>query len=134
MRILLAVFLLGLSFLNAEIKLNETEIQIYKNISQSEEKEVNIEGTVNNIRGLSSLALRVLDYKKDYYVGEVFPITIYAKTDESSEFGFRVDLDKNNDLAFLNKDVKWEKVQSVRPLRARPPPAGYTGRRCRRRG
>lgn len=111
MRILLAVFLLGLSFLNAEIKLNETEIQIYKNISQSEEKEVNIEGTVNNIRGLSSLALRVLDYKKDYYVGEVFPITIYAKTDESSEFGFRVDLDKNNDLAFLNKDVKWEKVQ-----------------------
>lgn len=111
MRILLAVFLLGLSFLNAEIKLNETEIQIYKNISQSEEKEVNIEGTVNNIRGLSSLALRVLDYKKDYYVGEVFPITIYAKTNESSEFGFRVDLDKNNDLAFLNKDVKWEKVQ-----------------------
>ena len=111
MRILLAVFLLGLSFLNAEIKLNETEIQIYKNISQSEEKEVNIEGTVNNIRGLSSLALRVLDYKKDYYVGEVFPITIYAKTDESSEFGFRVDLYKNNDLAFLNKDVKWEKVQ-----------------------
>ena len=111
MRILLAVFLLGLSFLNAEIKLNETEIQIYKNISQSEEKEDNIEGTVNNIRGLSSLALRVLDYKKDYYVGEVFPITIYAKTDESSEFGFRVDLDKNNDLAFLNKDVKWEKVQ-----------------------
>lgn len=111
MRILLAVFLLGLSFLNAEIKLNETEIQIYKNISQSEEKEVNIEGTVNNIRGLSSLALRVLDYKKDYYVGEVFPITIYAKTDESSEFGFRVDLDKNNDLALLNKDVKWEKVQ-----------------------
>lgn len=111
MRILLAVFLLGLSFLNAEIKLNETEIQIYKNISQSEEKEVNIEGTVNNIRGLSSLALRVLDYKKDYYVGEVFPITIYAKTDESSEFGFRVDLGKNNDLAFLNKDVKWEKVQ-----------------------
>ncbi|WP_286005234.1 hypothetical protein [Campylobacter avium] len=111
MRILLAVFLLGLSFLNAEIKLNETEIQIYKNISQSEEKEVNIEDTVNNIRGLSSLALRVLDYKKDYYVGEVFPITIYAKTNESSEFGFRVDLDKNNDLAFLNKDVKWEKVQ-----------------------
>lgn len=111
MRILLAVFLLGLYFLNAEIKLNETEIQIYKNISQSEEKEVNIEDTVNNIRGLSSLALRVLDYKKDYYVGEVFPITIYAKTNESSEFGFRVDLDKNNDLAFLNKDVKWEKVQ-----------------------
>lgn len=112
MRILLAVFLLGLSFLNAEIKLNETELQIYKNISQSEEKEVNIEDTaVNNIRGLSSLALRVLDYKKDYYVGEVFPITIYAKTNESSEFGFRVDLDKNNDLAFLNKDVKWEKVQ-----------------------
>lgn len=112
MRILLAVFLLGLSFLNAEIKLNETELQIYKNISQSEEKEVNIEDTaVNNIRGLSSLALRVLDYKKDYYVGEVFPITIYAKTNEGSEFGFRVDLDKNNDLAFLNKDVKWEKVQ-----------------------
>lgn len=112
MRILLAVFLLGLSFLNAEIKLNETELQIYKNISQSEEKEVNIEDTaVNNIRGLSSLALRVLDYKKDYYVGEVFPITIYAKTNENSEFGFRVDLDKNNDLAFLNKDVKWEKVQ-----------------------
>lgn len=108
MKFLLILFLL-FSFGYSKNQLNETELEIYKNMSSSDENEKYNEEVAYDTKENSSLVLRSLDYKKEYYVGEVFPIIIYAKTNEVSDFGFDIELDKNEDLAFLNKNLKWNK-------------------------
>ena len=97
MKFLLILFLL-FSFGYSKNQLNETELEIYKNMSSSDENEKYNEEVAYDTKENSSLVLRSLDYKKEYYVGEVFPIIIYAKTNEVSDFGFDIELDKNEDL------------------------------------
>ena len=85
MRVVLIFFIL-LSFLYPNQQLNEVELNLYKNMSASDESETYDEEVSTEFKSSSSLALRVLEYKKEYYVGEVFPIIIYARTNELSDF------------------------------------------------
>ena len=89
MRVVLIFFIL-LSFLYPNQQLNEVELNLYKNMSASDESETYDEEVSTEFKSSSSLALRVLEYKKEYYVGEVFPIIIYARTNELSDFDFDI--------------------------------------------
>ena len=111
MRVVLIFFIL-LSFLYPNQQLNEVELNLYKNMSASDESETYDEEVSTEFKSSSSLALRVLEYKKEYYVGEVFPIIIYARTNELSDFDFDIKLNKNEDLKFLNENLKWLKKGS----------------------
>ncbi|TKX32147.1 SH3 domain-containing protein [Campylobacter estrildidarum] len=128
MRILFFVFLISLNlFARGEIsvfsgqdekmqeelkKLPKEDQRIYQNITPSDE---NLDIDINDVEDpfvpQSSLVLTNDEYPLKVYVNEAFPITIYAKTTENTDFDFKIGLKKNNDLLFLNPDAKWENVQ-----------------------
>ncbi|TKX31358.1 SH3 domain-containing protein [Campylobacter aviculae] len=128
MRILFFIFLIFLNlFAREEIsvfggqdekmqeelkKLPKEEQRIYQNIAPSDE---NLDISADNIEDpfipQSSLVLTNDEYPSRVYVGEVFPITIHAKTTENTNFDFKIGLKKNDDLLFLNPDVKWKSIQ-----------------------
>ncbi|WP_325099505.1 MULTISPECIES: SH3 domain-containing protein [unclassified Campylobacter] len=100
--------------LQIELKnLPEEEQKIYKNIAPSDESEDYQKNIEDPFIPQSSLVLITGNYINKAYVGEVFPITIYAKTTENTNFNFHIEFIKNNDLLFLNPDVKWERKNDV---------------------
>jgi len=87
--------------------LNENEQKIYKNIAPSDEIE-DFQSTIKDpFISQSSLVLTSHNYPSRVYVGEVFSITLEAKTNENTNFDFDVSVDKNKELNFLNPNPKW---------------------------
>ncbi|MFQ6341838.1 hypothetical protein [Campylobacter sp. VTCC 70190] len=88
-------------------KLPQEEQRIYQNISPSDENsdfESNVE---DPFVAQGSLVLTSDEYASKVFVGEVFPITIYARTTENTKFDFNISVERAN-LSFLNPDAKWE--------------------------
>ncbi len=92
-------------------KLPKEEQRIYQNIAPSDENS-DFESNVDDpFIPQGSLVLTNDDYPSKVYVGEVFPIVIYAKTTEDTNFDLNISLQKNKDLLFLNPNVKWDNMQ-----------------------
>ncbi len=88
-------------------KLPKEEQQIYQNIAPSDESSDFENDADDPFVAQSSLVLANDEYADRVYVGEVFPIAIYARTTENTKFDFSVNVEKD-DLVFLNPDAKWE--------------------------
>lgn len=89
--------------------LGKEEQKIYQNIAPSDEQgdfENNVE---DPFIPQSSLVLSAGDYPSKVYVGEVFCIDLFARTTENTNFDFGIELNKNEELEFLNPNPKWEK-------------------------
>lgn len=93
--------------------LPKEEQKIYENIAPSDESEDYQKNIEDPFIPQSSLVLITSNYANKIFVGEVFPITVYAKTTENTNFNFHIELIKNNDLLFLNPDAKWIKKDNI---------------------
>ncbi|HED7970344.1 TPA: SH3 domain-containing protein [Campylobacter jejuni] len=92
-------------------KLPQEEQKIYQNITPSDENN-DFESNVDDpFVAKGSLVLTNDEYPSRVYVGEVFPITIYARTTENTKFDFNISVEKTN-LSFLNPDAKWEFINN----------------------
>ncbi|EJB5210339.1 hypothetical protein MT104_000626, partial [Campylobacter jejuni] len=92
-------------------KLPQEEQKIYQNIPPSDENN-DFESNVDDpFVAKGSLVLTNDEYPSRVYVGEVFPITIYARTTENTKFDFNISVEKTN-LSFLNPDAKWEFINN----------------------
>ncbi|MFB1644463.1 hypothetical protein [Campylobacter molothri] len=126
MKILFFIFLISCSlFAQKEIsvfdvqkvqkeleKLPKEDQKIYQNITPSDENnDIDTSNIEDPFIPQSSLVLTNDEYPHKVYVGEVFPITIHAKTTENTNFDFKINLKKNDDLLFLNPSAKWENIQ-----------------------
>ncbi|MCW1360401.1 SH3 domain-containing protein [Campylobacter sp. US33a] len=83
--------------------------EIYKHISPSDELGNYEENIKDPFIPSGVLALNVQDYKTSVLVDEVFAIVLNAQTNENTDFDFLVELEKTDDLIFLNPDLKWIK-------------------------
>lgn len=92
-------------------KIPQQEQKIYQNIAPSDESSDFEKDVSDPFVSKGGLALELKDYADKFYVGEVFPIEIYAKTTETTSFDFNISLLKNNDLLFLNPHTQWKKTQ-----------------------
>lgn len=89
--------------------LPEIEKRIYQNIAPSDENGDFEREIRDPFVSQSALVLTSDELPSSVYVGEVFPLTIYAKTYENTNFDFKIFVDKNDDLIFLNPNAKWIK-------------------------
>ncbi|WP_223810131.1 MULTISPECIES: hypothetical protein [unclassified Campylobacter] len=88
-------------------KLGKEERKIYQSISASDENtdfEKNVEVPYIS---QSALVLNSQNYPQNVYVGELFSIELEVKTNEDTNFDFKIVLDKNDELSFLNPNLKW---------------------------
>ena len=102
-------FFCSVLLLFAEISVFDENLSenIYKNIAPSDEN-TDFESEITDpFVAQSSLVLKFDEYKTSFYVGEVFPIVFYAKTNENVKFDFNLSIESNN-IKFLNPEPKWE--------------------------
>ena len=113
MRGLLALFckilFLMLVLTSSPALLNENDQRLYESIAESDEMSDYTQNVFDPFAATSSLVLSTKDYNSEYFVGELFSIELTAKTDESADFEFELNFEKNKFLNFLNTQTKWEK-------------------------
>ncbi|AXP08966.1 SH3 domain-containing protein [Campylobacter hepaticus] len=96
---------------NALQQLPKEEQKIYQNIAPSDETTDFETNEDDPFVAQGALVLSNDEYPNKVYVGEVFPITIYARTMENTKFDFNISVEKNN-LSFLNPEPKWEFIDN----------------------
>ncbi|WP_249355181.1 hypothetical protein [Campylobacter sp. MIT 12-5580] len=96
-------------FISFAASLDDKQKQIYQNIAPSDEMGNYEENIKDTYIATSSLVLSAKEYKKQYFVGEVFSLELSAKTTENTEFDFELSFNKNKELVFLNPEAKWQK-------------------------
>ncbi|MBM0637650.1 hypothetical protein LNU06_06580 [Campylobacter sp. VicNov18] len=92
-------------------KLPKEEQSFYQNVVPSDETTDFESDADDPFIAQGTLVLTHDEYANKVYVGEVFPITIYARTVENTKFDFNISVERSN-LSFLNPDAKWEKLDN----------------------
>ena len=90
-------------------ELDEKGKRVYENIAESDERGDYTQNILDPFVATSSLVLDAKSYKGEYFVGEVFSVEIVAKTTEKTDFEFELSFNKNDSLAFLNPNPKWQR-------------------------
>lgn len=108
MKIIFYLFILCIFSFAQNINLSSKDQDIYKSITPSYELDYDNKIKEEPYMPNSSLALNTSNYKDSYYVGEVFYIELIVKTNVDTNFDFIIKPILNNDLLFLNKNIKWK--------------------------
>lgn len=96
--------------LNA-LNLDDNQKRIYQSVANiNQNEDMGDEGANDEFVATSDLVLSVSEYKKSYFVGEVFKLDITAKTAQNTDFDFNISFNKNDSLEFLNPGAKWYKT------------------------
>lgn len=90
-------------------ELDEKGKRVYENIAESDERGDYTQNILDPFVATSSLVLDAKPYKGEYFVGEVFSVELIAKTTEKTDFEFELSFNKNDSLAFLNPNPKWQR-------------------------
>lgn len=104
------IFLLFVVVLSCFGALDDAAKRVYQGIAGSDERGDYTQNILDPFIATTSLVLDAAPYKSEYFVGEVFAINLTAKTDESTEFEFEVEFNKNDSLVFLNPNLKWQRA------------------------
>lgn len=103
------LLILALCFACSFAVLDEKAQKVYENMAESDERGDYTQNILDPFVATSSLVLSTKEYKNEYFIGEVFSIELVAKTDETTDFEFELEFNKNEFLSFLNPNVKWQK-------------------------
>ena len=100
------------SIFNNQEQINIDIQKLYDNANTNDEM-IDFENEISDpIISTSALVLESNYDKDSFYVGEIFPLYLKAITNEIIDFDFIIELQKNDDLLFLNPNPEWVKVDN----------------------